>query len=171
MPTLFKAVPRQYAIFSALLCLLLLLQGCAQTTSQASNTDKDVFKAAQAFYTQAEAADAAVKGTLGGSAENAIVPLIFTHEGHLLTADEFNRDVLNTNISPTWQTYFTDFATFKHVLAQLVAQGKQNQSRLDDANNPTIAQLPLFGGRAVYAYDPYGIGSQLPSFILNNLNP
>ncbi len=101
------------------------------------------FKQQKHFWTEQEAERMLHQGRLGRTPESAIVPLVFSPHGFLLTPLEYNR----LRYSDT-RWFYTDLATFYRVTGRSTAR-------------PEYAQvLTEHRGAALYAYDPYALHHQ-----------
>lgn len=102
---------------------------------------------------------------IGKTRNEALVPLVFDQKGSLVTAEAYNAAIANDS-ADSFEVYFSDFKTYKKVMKELVARGKQQKSRLDKAQEKYTHALPL--GKTshdeisaqtvdelIYAYDPY----------------
>lgn len=67
---------------------------------------------------------------LGDSPLQAVVPLVFSEEGRLLDAKEFNLLVKGKRSYGTTSTFFTDLQTYKDILASSEKLTKANRERL-----------------------------------------
>ena len=145
-------MPKVFVLVSVL--FMFSLQACRQVETPVSN-DLSAFRQESHFWT-AEESDAAFQaGLVGVTRAEALTPLVFDPTGHLLTVNEFNSGLQEDDSD--WQTYFTDLSTFRKVMADLVAAGKQSEKRLTDATEESAVQLPANETATVfiYVYDPY----------------
>ena len=112
---------------ASVLSLSVALISCGTSNnlpSDANGSDIQLFTQSAKLYTSEEVRDLTTDKlealSLGGSPENAIVPVVFAADGHLLTTTEFN-DMLrkntktNDNFKGT-KTYFTNLQTYRTML-------------------------------------------------------
>ncbi len=101
------------------------------------------FRAQPNFWTPQQAESLAYKRRLGHTPEQAIVPLIFSPQGLLLSAQEYNSRKF---CYLRW--FYTDLETFHRVTRERTAV-------------PAYAKvLAEYGGAPLYAYDPYALSQQ-----------
>lgn len=130
------------------------MQACRQAEDPVLN-DLSAFRQESHFWTAEEADTAFQRGLVRITGAEALTPLVFDTAGHLLTVSEFSAGLQDD--SADWQAYFTDFSTFREVMADLVAAGRQLEKRLTDATAANAVQLPANETATVfiYVYDPY----------------
>ena len=163
----------QGVVTSVILGALLTACGTQKTTlTESAQTDVQLFTLQTKFYTpeeiDAKSLEDLDKLSLGDSPATALVPLVFSKNGKLLTTQEFNALVKNDNRAEKTETYFTDLDTYKELLNSTQSLRVANSSKLQYLRGKYAFAMPypsqteanlssanFEDGKEVYLFDPY----------------
>lgn len=147
------------------LAMMLFFSSCSNQPAPIE-TDRGVFENAGSLtdFDFDKASQFSLPNATGMSRANALVPLVFDAEGHLLTAAEYDEGNGSGNT-----IQYTDLKTYKKVMKDLARKGKQPQGRVDEIKEAFVHELPISNESpdgltttsavedSIYAFDPYEI--------------
>lgn len=160
----------------ALAALAMVVGACSQPASD-SVSDLSTFMEVGRVYGAAELEQALTEATIGRTPTNAIVPLVFTSDGRLLSAkqtlrmfEEVHKAALGEEKLITSQEdtrvswYFTTTEVYASVIARLEAQGRVSQREFNAFSSENVTPLMLpslesesnaWSGSIVFVFNPY----------------
>ena len=135
---------RRFALFTLLFTLWLTAYG---GRAQEATTDLARFEQA-GMIAEAELDAAIAAGEIGTRAEEAIVILVFDHDGNLFDAETYNQLIdEGTSEQATSETIYTDFTTYKKVMQEKASLGLKHQA-LEDIDLKYVFAVPGFSAFA-----------------------
>ena len=159
----------------AFVTLALVISACSQTDSE-SVSDLHTFMEVGTVYDAVTFEQALADGVIGGTASEAVVPLIFTRDGELLERERASAIFAEVHQAASEEKamallddagvslYFTTTEVYTSAVARLEIQGRLLQGEFNRVRNENVTSLALQSFESsdestVFIFNPYTTSS------------